>query len=100
MLGSDQAGLRAGRHALAWILGQANVWYVLYRCAHYVSKGHGPSQSSNVSVLEDIFSLDGDLQELSETDDYNEETFLGEYFQNEKFNSTLDVFTIISNYLH
>lgn len=74
MLGTEQAGLSAGRHALAWILGQANVWYVLYRCAHYVSKGHGPSsQNSNVSVLEDLFTLEGDLQDIPETGDYNEE---------------------------
>lgn len=63
MLGAEHGGLSAGRHALAWVLGQTDVWYLLYRCAHYVSKAHAPSQSS-VAVLDNLFTLEEDVQEV------------------------------------
>lgn len=62
MLGAEQASLSAGRHALAWVLGQTDVWYLLYRCAHYVSKGKGPAQTG-VAVLDNLFTLEEDLHD-------------------------------------
>lgn len=75
MLGAEQSGLNTGRHALTWVLGQTHVWYLLYRCAHYVSKTHDPDQSS-VSILNTLFSLDDDGQELNENYE-NQETYEG-----------------------
>lgn len=69
MLGAE---LSAGRHALAWVLGQTDVWYLLYRCAHYVSKsqsaahgggGYAPENNSGVSILENLFTLEEDIDE-------------------------------------
>lgn len=70
MLGAEQAGLSAGRHALAWILGQADVWYLLYRCAHFVSKGQGPPAQSSVSILEDLFTLEDEQQLVDNREEY------------------------------
>ncbi|XP_064211868.1 BTB/POZ domain-containing protein 3 isoform X3 [Tribolium castaneum] len=70
MLGAEQAGLNAGRHALAWVLGQTDIWYLLYRCANYVSKGHGQSPSS-VSILDNLFTLDEDHLDYQDEDDLN-----------------------------
>lgn len=70
MLGAEHASLTAGRHALAWVLGQTDVWYLLYRCAHYVSKGRNPSQSS-VSILDNLFTLEEDQLDTPENLDYN-----------------------------
>lgn len=70
MLGAEHASLTAGRHALAWVLGQTDVWYLLYRCAHYVSKGRNPSQSS-VSILDNLFTLEEDQLDTPEVLNYN-----------------------------
>lgn len=76
MLGAEQAGLNAGRHALAWVLGQTDIWYLLYRCANYVSKGHGHSPSS-VSILDNLFTLDEDHFDYSEEEDFNNQFLQG-----------------------
>ncbi|KAK9743647.1 hypothetical protein QE152_g8459 [Popillia japonica] len=78
MLGAQQAGLNTGRHALTWVLGQTHVWYLLYRCAHYVSKAHDQDQSS-VSILNSLFSLDEDSQDLQELEEnyQNQQTYQG-----------------------
>lgn len=65
MLGVEQASLSAGRHALAWVLGQTDVWYLLYRCAHYVGKGRGQTQGG-VSILDNLFTLEEDLLDVEE----------------------------------
>lgn len=77
MLGAEHASLTAGRHALAWVLGQTDVWYLLYRCAHYVSKGRNPSQSS-VSILDNLFTLEEDQHDTPEFLDYNHVPYGGE----------------------
>lgn len=63
MLGTSKSGIRNGRHVLSWILGQADVWYLLYRCAHYVSKTHsGEEDNTNLSILNKFFSLEEDVR--------------------------------------
>lgn len=63
MIGANKSGIKAGRHALAWFLGQADVWYLLYRCAHYVSKTHsGAEDNTNLSILNNFFSLEEDAR--------------------------------------
>lgn len=67
MLGTEHGGLTAGKQALAWVLGQTDVWYLLYRAAHYVSKVHStqPVQhSTSASVLDDLFTLEEDRLEF------------------------------------
>lgn len=66
MLGTEHGSLTAGKHALAWVLGQTDVWYLLYRCAHYVSKVQSahPVQNSTASVLDDLFTLEEDRNEF------------------------------------
>lgn len=64
MLGTNKSRISSGSHVLAWMLGQADVWYLLYRCAHYVSKTHnGEEGNTNVSILNNFFSLEEEEQE-------------------------------------
>ena len=74
------SGLNTGKQALTWVLGQAHVWYLLYRCAHYVSKANDPSQSS-VSILDSLFSVEDDLQDARNQRENDEEPDIndGEY---------------------
>ncbi|XP_017778270.1 PREDICTED: BTB/POZ domain-containing protein 6 isoform X2 [Nicrophorus vespilloides] len=71
MLGVE---LTPHRHALAWVLGQTDVWYLLHRCAHFVSKsniGGGGGydqlcdedeepayQNVGLSILDNLFTED------------------------------------------
>lgn len=64
MLGTELTNLSTGRHILAWVLSQTDIWYLLYRCAHYVGKNQ--EQTSNVSVLDNLFTLDDEYVELAE----------------------------------
>lgn len=70
MLGAEQASLTAGRHALAWVLGQTDIWYLLYRCAHYVSKSPASPQSS-VSILDNLFTLEEEYLDVGENVEFN-----------------------------
>ncbi|XP_074036981.1 BTB/POZ domain containing protein 3 lute isoform X2 [Leptinotarsa decemlineata] len=78
MLGAEQSGLSVGRNALTWILGHADVWYLLLKCATFVSKRHGNFPQSTVSILENLLMLDegqeddeeeGNRQDLDDDDD-------------------------------
>ncbi|XP_022907398.1 BTB/POZ domain-containing protein 6-B isoform X2 [Onthophagus taurus] len=76
MLGAEQSGLANGRHVLTWALGHTHVWYLLYRCAHYVGKSQDPNQSS-VSILDNLFNLDDDVDDHlvdGQNEQYNDET--------------------------
>lgn len=71
MLRAETSGLKAGRNALTWALGQTDVWYLLYRCAHYVSKTHGTNDietdgntNTNISILDKFFAADEDIEEI------------------------------------
>lgn len=69
MLGTEASGIKAGRNALTWALGQTDVWYLLYRCAHYVSKTHGTNNietngNTNISILDKFFAADEDIEEI------------------------------------
>ncbi|CAG9765684.1 unnamed protein product [Ceutorhynchus assimilis] len=64
MLGDDHLGLKVGKTALTWILGQTNVWYMLYHFAHKASKENSFTQiQSDVSILDDLFSLGGESEQ-------------------------------------
>lgn len=71
MLGAEQTGLNAGRHVLAWVLGQTDIWYLLYRCANYVSKSHSYTPSS-VSILDNLFTLDEEQIEQNDVEINNQ----------------------------
>lgn len=72
MLGAEHASLSAGRHALAWVLGQTDLWYFLYRCAHYVSKSQTQqTHQSSVSILNDLFMVE-DQAERGEQPEEND----------------------------
>ncbi|XP_031349878.1 BTB/POZ domain-containing protein 6 isoform X2 [Photinus pyralis] len=66
MLGAEYASLSKGRHLLAWVLSQTDVWYLLYRCAHYVGKNQGAT--SSVSVLDNLFTLDEENVDVNDCD--------------------------------
>lgn len=72
-------GLGTGRHLLAWILGQADVWYLLYRCAHYVSKTHnGEDDNTNLSILNNFFSLEEEARGQTDCLNNNDNIFNGD----------------------
>lgn len=53
-------------HLVKWLLTSADIWYMIYKCADYVSKAQGPTQHS-LQVLNTIFTVDdeADLAAIS-----------------------------------
>ncbi|KAG5895179.1 hypothetical protein JTB14_007346 [Gonioctena quinquepunctata] len=79
MLGSEQNGLSVGRNALSWILGHADVWYLLLKCATFVSKKHAQFPHNTVSILETLLMPDEGTEEEEEEEEGNREE-LGDQF--------------------
>lgn len=44
-------------HLVKWLLTSADIWYLVYKCADYVSKAQGPAQNS-LAVLDTIFTVE------------------------------------------
>lgn len=57
MLRETESSSSATKYLIQWVLSQADVWYLLYRCADYVSKAQAPIQTSAVA-LDQLFALD------------------------------------------
>ncbi|XP_050295421.1 BTB/POZ domain-containing protein 6-B-like isoform X2 [Anthonomus grandis grandis] len=72
MLGDDHLGIKAGKTALTWVLGQTNVWYMLYHFAHKASKDTSFTQiQSDVSILEDLFKLGRETDQQTDLEELN-----------------------------
>lgn len=88
MLGTNKSRINSGSHVLAWMLGQADVWYLLYRCAHYVSKtNNGEEGNTKLSILNNFFNLE---QEEGEEEDEQEELENTQYQTNEQNLNNID----------
>ncbi|CAH1162961.1 unnamed protein product, partial [Phaedon cochleariae] len=97
MLGVEQTaaaggGLGVGRHALAWLLGHADVWYLLVKCANFVNKRHaraaGHFPQNTVSILENLLMLDeGNDEEEVNREELDDDEYDNIYRQAETLNN-------------
>lgn len=50
-------GASTAKYVFQWMVSQANVWYLLYRCAEYVNKANSPLYRSNTTALDRLLAL-------------------------------------------
>jgi len=60
-----------GRYLLHWVVNQANVWFLVYRCVDSVSKVHGPLDES-LRILDRLLLPDEDDGDPDDGDENNE----------------------------
>ncbi|XP_066142851.1 BTB/POZ domain-containing protein 6-B-like isoform X1 [Euwallacea fornicatus] len=68
MLTENHFGLKVGKTALTWILGQTNVWYMLYHFAHKAKENNFTQIQAEVSIIDDLLNLGGDTEQQHQTD--------------------------------
>lgn len=77
-MGAEQTSLNVGKNALSWILGHADVWYLLWKCADFVGNGGryvsaDGAPGNTLSVLENLLMLEEDhVDDADEEDDLEE----------------------------
>ncbi|XP_060524666.1 BTB/POZ domain-containing protein 3 isoform X1 [Cylas formicarius] len=81
MMGDDRISLSASRNALTWLLGNANVWYMLYHFSKTGQQSFTNIQKSDISILDDLFTIDENEQPLA-MQEINEENLNAETFNN------------------
>jgi hypothetical protein len=73
MLPEKPTGLHRyiGRYLLNWVVAQANVWFLVYRCVDSVAKVHGPLDES-LRILDRLLLPDEDDADLDDGVENNE----------------------------
>lgn len=66
MLRETSETASTAKYLFQWMVSQANVWYLLYRCAEYVNKTNAPLQSS-ATALDQLLLL-GDSETEVDTE--------------------------------